>query len=296
MITLGKGSKIEIGTYDLNDCTGHCNGWKPFHNVKFLGPKDISSYKSAEAYWKLDGPGLEQRKMNDIVSTVADWYVCGAIATGALGHIDFNPDLLDEFKINGKVKIGNATPQVKAILEYRKLTHRLASVFNDYLFYACSRESRYLDSVAQKLSMYDAKAVYGWRLYHNHFGPLKTSEKLMKCFDGSNTEWESDFGGYSWHEIASVLNAYHAGERYNVPFTAENFIDITVSLEHNNGCVLNKINWDENNSIASWGDDTWHSRFPEMCEAQANDLDQLANEFSTTQIRNIYRKVVSSNA
>jgi hypothetical protein len=189
VITLGKGIGKFDHYYEEDDCTGYGGSFMPFAGVKFQGKNPSMD---AESHWNLDGPSLASRKMNDITSTVADWYVCGAIATGALGHIDFNPDLLNEFKVNGKIKIGNATPQVKAVLEYAKLTARLESVFSDYLFYACARESRYLNAVGEVIGSYDYSACYGWRLYYDHFGPLKTATLLKRCFDPKNVEWESD--------------------------------------------------------------------------------------------------------
>jgi len=292
MITLGTGA-AKTFEYWEDDAAGYLQkGKSPFAGITFKYPQLGAKSHMAETFWNLRQDQLRNRGFKHIVEHVADWYVLGAIVTGALGPLDFDPKLLDEFKVNGKLKIAKATPQVKAIKYYNELTDLLASTLNDYFFYACSRESRYLDCIAKKTSSNATYAVYAWKLYYEKFGNVKTAEKLMACFDESKTDWSSDFGGYLWHQIASTLHAYQVGEMYGTPFTAENFIDLAVSLEHNNGNALNKINWPMGSDINSW----WEEKFSYMCDAQANDLDLLAKTYSSTKTRNLYRKVISNNA
>lgn len=84
-------------------------------------------------------------------------------------------------------------------------------------------------------------------------------------------------------EIAKVLHWGIAGNMENgLPFTKENFIDISVSLQHNNGSALNKINW----GISLW-------TFNQMCHDQHEGLKQLVS-WCSEDVQKLYMRKVKA--
>ena len=125
---------------------------------------------------------------------------------------------------------------------------KLATEFANYLDIAVGGELRYAQSqlgneVPKQLAPYFREvfahrwdrgtAWLVWGVVRRKFG-LQALRMAEETFE--NPGWRSAFGGPAWAAITSVLRAYLEG-RINDRI----FVDRCWSLEHNNGCVMNKL-------------------------------------------------------
>ena len=132
-----------------------------------------------------------------------------------------------------------------------------------YLFYAVKDGSPYLQArfdeyaqlVAKQLAVYLDAAV-GGELRHQNFANLTNNDnrsiargkwRAQRIEKGKslleegrnnfyNGKWSSGFGGKAWGNVADVLLSHLNGD-----MSATLFVDQALALEHNNGCVFNKI-------------------------------------------------------
>lgn len=122
----------------------------------------------------------------------------------------------------------------------------LATEFSSYLDIAVGGELRYArsslgDECPKRLAPFTREASLAdrgtawlvWGVIRRAWG-LEALTLAEETFDLPG--WRGAFGGEAWASIASVLRAYLEG-RINDRI----FVDRCFSLEHNNGCVFNKL-------------------------------------------------------
>jgi len=124
----------------------------------------------------------------------------------------------------------------------RNLVEKLDKSFAAYLDLAIGGEIRYHRALANRfLSPARDAAWVEWRAIREVVGNealLDVADLFMEFDPGSS------FGGEPWAKTAEVL--YHRLEGNLGPNEYMNkklFVDRVFTLEHNNGCVLNKVNW-----------------------------------------------------
>jgi hypothetical protein len=156
----------------------------------------------------------------DLTQAVADFYLLET-----LGYVKNDPV--------GKTKLAT-------------LEDSLAKEFSSYLDIAVGGELRYAKSTLgedcpKKLAPFMREASLAdrgtawlvWGVIRKAWG-IKALELAEETFELPG--WRGAFGGEAWSSIASVLRAYLEG-RINQRI----FVDRCFSLEHNNGCVFNKL-------------------------------------------------------
>lgn len=127
-----------------------------------------------------------------------------------------------------------------------ELEDALAKEFSSYLDIAVGGELRYArsslgDECPKSLAPFMREASLAdrgtawlvWGVIRRAWG-LRALELAEEVFDLPG--WRGAFGGDAWASIASVLRAYLEG-RINKRI----FVDRCFSLEHNSGCVFNKL-------------------------------------------------------
>jgi len=130
-----------------------------------------------------------------------------------------------------------------------KYAKELAATFANYLDMAVGGEIRYgsqecenvtelLPRIAERYSKKDArssrgKAWHEWKELRDDYGVSILREAEDALFEG---DWDGNLGGPMWGECAKTLRLYEEGELPDVVF-----VDQAFSLEHNNGCVFNKL-------------------------------------------------------
>jgi len=129
----------------------------------------------------------------------------------------------------------------------RLATHEstLAEEFACYLDIAIGGELRhaknYLHELPKELTPYfrevsdgeRGKAWLTWTVIRRAFG-LEALDLAEEVFDDPG--WPRNFGGRAWGYVARALRAYLEGAR--IPRL---FVDQCFNLEHNTGCILNKL-------------------------------------------------------
>lgn len=112
---------------------------------------------------------------------------------------------------------------------FNTLSERMALHIWIYLWGACLGEAEYAGSMCE----YTIPELrnFGYTQTFNYF---PTEENIQKVIDVYDQEWSSSgYGGKAWKQITEAVALYG-----KIPHAA--FIDHTVDLEHNGGCVFNK--------------------------------------------------------
>lgn len=113
---------------------------------------------------------------------------------------------------------------------FEELSERMAIHIWVYLWGACLGEAQYARAEGCEMEIEEIRdASYG--IAFDFFPSPENIEKVAFVF--GQRGWSSGFGGKAWKQITEALHMYG-----NVPNAA--FIDHTVDLEHNGGCVFNK--------------------------------------------------------
>jgi hypothetical protein len=142
--------------------------------------------------------------------------------------------------------LGNVRGDAIARSKLYKFERELAKEFASYLDIAIGGELRYAksslgDECPKSLSAYTKEASLAdrgtawvvWGVVRRAWG-LRALELAQETFE--HPDWRGAFGGEAWASIVSVLRAYLEG-RINERI----FVDRCFSLEHNGGCVFNKL-------------------------------------------------------
>ncbi len=133
--------------------------------------------------------------------------------------------------------------------DLEKYAKELATVFGAYLDMAIGGEIRYgshkcegvtelLPRIAGRYQDRDVrqsrgKAWFEWKELRDEYSTSILQEAEDALFQG---DWEGNLGGPMWGECAKTLRMHEEGEYNDIVF-----VDQAFSLEHNNGCVFNKL-------------------------------------------------------
>lgn len=253
-LKLGKGSSLSGYGHWYGKSADQLAPWqRAGYEIKFYGPTS----GNPQIMWGINSNHVKKRIRNTLIKDVADWYVCGFIA----GNETYDSVILSEFK---DIKRESSIEFTAALLK-ASITENLYYLFRQYFFYACAREARYHQEISRNAGRSRVSACKSWRNIANHFGPEQASAWLVEVFDPNLNSWNSSYGGPKWMQIAQVLNWGVTGEMPNgLPFTKDNFIDTSVSLQHNNGSALNKIEW----GVSMY-------TFRQMCDDQHQGVGEL---------------------
>lgn len=154
----------------------------------------------------------------------ADFYYLEAISAGMTMAASENPD------ISWKHSFQKLENDVKEAFSH--LTHEMAFRIYVYLYAASLGEARHASGMKitiKETNNSSRETVY--RMALDYF-PSDNNIKLLKSVFRDN-KWPSSFGGKAW------LNIVEAMEMYGKISDAA-FIDHSVDLEHNGGCVFSK--------------------------------------------------------
>jgi len=159
---------------------------------------------------------------------------------------------------------------------------KLATEFSSYLDIAVGGELRYAqshlgDDVPRELAPYFREVrAFGcdrgtawlvWGVIRRKCG-IQALELAEQTFEQPG--WRSAFGGHAWAGIARVLRSYVEG-RINDRI----FVDRCWSLEHNNGCAMNKLYSTRNLS--------------DVLEAHGQDDYQTLVRNASPEVRNLWK-------
>jgi hypothetical protein len=136
------------------------------------------------------------------------------------------------------LEIMSARGDGRAERSLRTLENALAREFTTYLDMAIGGELRYAYNYQLQPPVYLPKSGRGrcWRLWTiaRAAQGIDLIREAETTFNGGT--WHRTFGGPSWAAICNVLHSYLTGL---IPVRV--FVDRVWNLEHNSGCVLNKL-------------------------------------------------------
>lgn len=270
-LKLGKGSSlVSYPNWYGKSNDGYAPWERAGYDIKFYGPTS----GNPQIMWGINSNHVKKRVRHSLIKDVADWYVCGFIA----GNETYDSAILSEFKDIKR----ESSVEFQAALLKASITENLYYLFRQYFFYACSREARYHAQISRHSGRSRVAACKSWRNLSDYFGPEQSSSWLIDVFDPELSTWNSAYGGKQWMEIAKVLHWGVVGKMPNGrPFTKDNFIDISVSLQHNNGSALNKIDW----GISLY-------TFGMMCNDQHESVDDLSS-WCSEDVQKLYMRKVN---
>ena len=253
-LKLGKGSSLASYPNWYGQSDDELAPWeRAGYDIKFYGPTS----GNPQIMWGINSNHVKKRIRHSLIKDVADWYVCGFIA----GNETYDSVILSEFKDIKR----ESSVEFQAALLKASITENLYYLFKQYFFYACARESRYHSQVSKQAGRSRVSICKSWRNLSDHFGPEQASAWLIEVFNPNFNSWNNSYGGSRWMEIAKVLHWGVVGHMKNgLPFTKDNFIDTSVSLQHNNGSALNKIEW----GVSMY-------TFRQMCDDQHQGVGEL---------------------
>jgi len=143
------------------------------------------------------------------------------------------------------------TDPVKVLMERASayqdsMVARIAPAFAEYLDMIIGGElrhhrafgGRYLPE-GREHNRHEAWGV--WAFLRDKLGLSPLEEAVDMFYDMGNEE--ASYGGEGWASAAATLLLYYQGK-----ISDKLFVDRVFSLEHNNGCILNKITWEQGGS------------------------------------------------
>lgn len=181
---------------------------------------------------------LNQWKQIDPVTAMAHFYLLSYF------EIPFNMGGRTEDADWGQGLLNDALIEYNAIVREAQtmrdeLVRTLDKPFFDYLDYAIGGEIRHHRNIGRdRVLTTERVAAWGqWRSLRERAGvdAIKDAANLFR--DGTMRD---GFGGENWAVAADILHARAAGTLE--PWL---FVDRVFTLEHNNGCILNKVGWRE---------------------------------------------------
>lgn len=152
------------------------------------------------------------------------------------------------------------------LLKHKYATH-LAKSLRTYLHWAIACELRHHGAWAKTFDNTSRiRAYYGWQRLVKEVGVIQAIEWAEELFNERSevhggSVWRGSYGGSSWAAIANILAMYERGyidnpeqrRRTDVAwwhpayrrgeFSDYEFVDRVVTLQHNTGTCLDKINW-----------------------------------------------------
>jgi hypothetical protein len=182
----------------------------------------------------------------DICTAASDFYLLSAIDVG-INRYDMN-DLInlhwwDAYSDlnNIRFELFELSQNARAIWE--ALAKRLAKSFEEYCHMAIGGELRHHKAVGNDALHRENRpaAWVGWKKVVEILGGEQAMRDAMELFGEGG--WGGSFGGKRWAEAAEVMVYRLSGQ---LPDTV--FVDRVFNLQHNNGVLLNKIEWKCNNT------------------------------------------------
>lgn len=196
--------------------------------------------------WLLDHVGLfgrpssetetlqEAVELWDIDTTVcpaqfmADFYLVDAIRHGLVNRTDTVSEEI-------------STVQIEAMLWQQEHVPMMAETFARYMSMVCGGELRHHPLIGDHVLDKNRTYAWGqWLRYCERVGEVRMLDVAVERFK----DWgeKTSYGGHTWSLIASTVRNYRTGK-----MNAFQFCDRAFTLEHNGGCVFNKINWTTDN-------------------------------------------------
>lgn len=143
--------------------------------------------------------------------------------------------------------------RLKATSMFTELVEVLDRQFLNYLALACGGELRH-HSMCSNFPNERRIAWCAWTFIEKEYGPncYLDAQRLFLDFDSE----DSGFGGPSWGDAANLMwerlsNSLGSNELIN----KQVFVDRVFTLEHNNGCILGKLDWVNKRKLRQTGRD-----------------------------------------
>jgi len=182
----------------------------------------------------------------DPIRSAADFYLLDALKSlvryNAISGGDATMSLLADKDRIVRNNDRLSAVAVSATREYNRLVAVLDRNLLAYAISVCGGELRYHRAVSNMLPNSRSAA---WRAFT---GILEENgaDVLFDAVDLFEDFQSGSYGGHKWAQIAQVT-----AQRLSGKMPAWLFVDRIITLQHNGGCVLNKVNWARTNGL-SW--------------------------------------------
>ena len=223
----------------------------------------------SEEEWKNIWEAAAHSNTVNVPRTAAEFYMLEIISAhvgittpgvGAASELPITPDeFFALFKIEDanirerlletrRDRIGNQEPVESlaavrrcAIVQMAELVDAYTPTFYEYLNLAIGGEMRHHKAGSKVLNPTRSIAWCDWQeVFETHgVDAIRTAAELFREFPRN-----SGYGGAAWAQAADILAAFIDGRLGPDEATnARLFLDRVWTLEHNNGCILNKAEW-----------------------------------------------------
>jgi hypothetical protein len=208
-----------------------------------VGRGGYGGYVDNNSLW-----GVKRFKKIDLRTLIADYYLLDAVAScvlvpGVTPQVAANPVVLLEMIDAGFYARDIESPEgvaLEAAIAFSRHVLEYTPIIRDYMHYAMCTEIPYHE-VARPLGEGSAEVLLAWKDLIDRFGWETPSRWMIQMFDREG--WAGGFGGKAWAGIAIVAHAHATGSWLGEQFGPREFLDRAFSLEHNGGCMFNKVNW-----------------------------------------------------
>lgn len=216
-----------------------------------------------DSSWKKFYPTIKEHEIDPVVM-VSDIYLLFGVSSGSLfGQVrNTLPDAqsimdaasllgihknLADMRIEENRTLLEASPVAKLVAlqetagdVFAETVEKYFTPMHDYLFMVCGGELRHANVMNAKASARRVAWAAYKILWEKHGVDLLryTEEVFMKCFAPN-----SAYGGAAWAAGARLLIDYHEGRLGDGITGKYMFLDRLVTMEHNTGAMLNKLNW-----------------------------------------------------
>lgn len=148
-------------------------------------------------------------------------------------------DVMSMIALFQQIPMNMKTVRARAWLRHVGLADRMADYLRRYAHYAIAGELTHFGKMKQVFSVNYDEARAGWFRIVEHIGGAKAAKYAKELF--SLDGWANAYGGKAWAQIADVLYRYESGQ-----WDAWLFVDRMITLQHNTGSALNKVDWPYN--------------------------------------------------
>lgn len=179
----------------------------------------------------------------DPIQAAADFYLLDAIKNNVrMNYIKPDND-------NASARLAGFDPKsddrlsalhLAASRSYNSLVERLDRSLLAYAVSVCGGELRYHKALSNKLPSSRSSAWGAFTKIVEENG----ADVLFDAVDLFEEFGSSSYGGHKWAQIAQVT-----AQRLSGKMPAWLFVDRIITLQHNGGCVLNKVGWAQKNGL-----------------------------------------------
>lgn len=231
-------------TTDPNALTVEAADWQELWENAWFGNNTVDPLQSAADYYILFGIINDSFIGGRVDSLPTDEEIMAAGQLLGLGNSTVSERLI-EFSLERAADPSSLIEGLKAQSNdiFIDLVNKLDAVFKDYAHLAVGGEVRHHISI-KKNEMYDycsrRQAWSKWFYIFKEHGPeaLTHMSKLFREIRGES------IGGEAWAQASDILYMRETGQLGPDEFTNKQlFVDRVFTLEHNNGCFLNKLEW-----------------------------------------------------